>query len=67
MTGKSSWPELVSAPGEIAEQIIVKENPFVKAIIVEEGSAVTADFRCNRVFVFVQKKTSIVIETPRIG
>ncbi|KAA0049293.1 inhibitor of trypsin and hageman factor-like [Cucumis melo var. makuwa] len=65
--GKSSWPELVNAPAEIAVKIIEKQNSSVKAIVVEEGSSVVTNFECGRVFVFVHKKTNNVTKTPRIG
>ncbi|CAL9152599.1 glu S.griseus protease inhibitor-like [Musa acuminata AAA Group] len=65
-TGKSSWPELVGVKGETAVTTIECENPTVKAVIVEVGSVVTADFRCDRVRVWVDK-AGIVAEIPRIG
>ncbi|RDX86848.1 hypothetical protein CR513_31761, partial [Mucuna pruriens] len=64
--GKSSWQELVGINGEAATQIIVRENPRVKAFIVPEGSVVTTDFRCDRVRVFVNYK-DIVTRVPKIG
>ncbi|KAL0548180.1 hypothetical protein IC582_012626 [Cucumis melo] len=65
--GKSSWPELVLVSGNIAEKIIEKENHYVNAIIVEQGKFVTQDFRCDRVWVWVDKYTRIVVKTPIIG
>ncbi|CAK9318710.1 unnamed protein product [Citrullus colocynthis] len=65
--GKSSWPELVGKLGKDAEKIIEKENPLVNAIIVDEGSIVSFDFRCDRVWVWVCQKTNIVTRTPFIG
>lgn len=65
--GKSSWPELVGVTGDVAVKIIEKENRYVNAVIVEEGTFVTQDFRCDRVRVWVDKYTRIVITTPTIG
>lgn len=64
--GKSSWQELVGINGEAAAQIIVKENPRVKAFTVPEGSLVTTDFRCDRVRVFINHQ-HIVTQVPKIG
>ncbi|PIN13061.1 hypothetical protein CDL12_14321 [Handroanthus impetiginosus] len=47
--GKSSLPELLGVPGEVAVGVIAKENPKVSVMIVKEGMMVTADFRCDRV------------------
>ncbi|CAJ1975482.1 unnamed protein product [Sphenostylis stenocarpa] len=64
--GKSSWEELVGMDGKTATQIIMKENPRVKAFTVPEGSLVTTDFRCDRVRVFVNYKDT-VSRVPKIG
>ncbi|KAA8527720.1 hypothetical protein F0562_035411 [Nyssa sinensis] len=64
--GKSSWPELVGAKGETAVKTIEKENHKVNAQIVLDGTPVTADFRCDRVRVVVDKK-DIVLQVPVIG
>lgn len=64
--GKSSWPELVGKEGKVAEQTIERENPHVDAIIVDEGSSVTLDFRCDRVWVWVNTY-GIVVRVPIIG
>ncbi|MQM15250.1 hypothetical protein Taro_048193 [Colocasia esculenta] len=65
--GKSSWPELVGVDGKKAVAIIERQNPLVDAIIVKEGSAVPLDFRCDRVWVWVDKQCGKVIEIPNIG
>ncbi|KAI9116319.1 hypothetical protein K1719_012486 [Acacia pycnantha] len=64
--GKSSWPELVGVEGERAEATIERENDLVDAIIVEEGSSVITDFRCDRVWVWVNSD-GIVSRVPKIG
>ncbi|KAI7738785.1 hypothetical protein M8C21_021082 [Ambrosia artemisiifolia] len=66
VNGKKSWPELVGADGQAATTIIESENHKVDAIIVEEGSFVTGDIRCDRVRVFVDGN-HIVKEVPKIG
>lgn len=45
---------------------IERENPAVNAIIVSIGESVTGDFRCDRVWVWVDK-AGIVQEVPKIG
>ncbi|KAL1294708.1 hypothetical protein HN51_055512 [Arachis hypogaea] len=64
--GKSSWPELVGVEGTVAEARIERENPLVNAIIVPEGSMVTTDYRCDRVWVWINK-AGIVKRVPIIG
>ncbi|CAJ2628095.1 unnamed protein product [Trifolium pratense] len=64
--GKDSWPELVGVEGKVAEATIERENPLVNAEIVLEGSDVTQDFRCDRVWVWVDKN-GIVKQVPIIG
>ncbi|OMP01104.1 Proteinase inhibitor I13, potato inhibitor I [Corchorus olitorius] len=65
--GKSSWPELVGVKGEEAEATIEKENPLVDARIVVKGrNSVTMDFRCDRVWVWVDD-AGYVVDVPFIG
>ncbi|KAI3964448.1 hypothetical protein MKX01_007138 [Papaver californicum] len=64
--GKSSWPELVGHSGESAATTIERENRNVDAIVVPEGSYVILDFRCTRVWVWVNKAGK-VYKTPGIG
>ncbi|KAI3472934.1 hypothetical protein Pfo_031309 [Paulownia fortunei] len=64
--GKESWPELVGFYGEVAVTIIEKENSAVTAIIVPPSQPfIPLDFRCDRVFVFVDDK-GIVERVPRV-
>ena len=61
---KASWPELVGKSIEEAKKIIMKDRPDVKIIeVFPVGTAVTEDFRPDRVRIFVDT----VAETPRIG
>jgi hypothetical protein len=50
----------------VAEATIERENPLVNANIVPEGSVVIQDFRCDRVWVGVDKY-GIVKQVPHIG
>jgi hypothetical protein len=58
---------LVGAYGQIAATTIERENPNVKAVIVEEGSMVTQEIDCDRVRVWVSKRDGTVIQVPGIG
>ncbi|KAL6189514.1 hypothetical protein ACLB2K_040906 [Fragaria x ananassa] len=64
--GKSSWPELLGAQGADAKATIESENASVTAVIVLEGTAVTKDFRLDRVRVWVNTD-GIVTSIPKIG
>ncbi|KAK9747666.1 hypothetical protein RND81_02G007100 [Saponaria officinalis] len=64
--GKNVWPELVGEKGTVAVTTIEKENTNVEAVIVPDGSFVTADFRCDRVRVWVDCH-GVVIRPPTIG
>ncbi|XP_071728898.1 glu S.griseus protease inhibitor-like [Rutidosis leptorrhynchoides] len=64
--GKKSWPELVGTPSEAARFLIERENNNVDAVIVEEGSLASSDFRCDRVRVFVDDN-NIVKQVPKVG
>ncbi|KAL3849943.1 hypothetical protein ACJIZ3_011825 [Penstemon smallii] len=64
-TRKNEWPELVGAKGEAAAAVIERENPHVNAIVLKDGTPVTRDFRCDRVWVWVDKH-GIVVRPPRI-
>lgn len=65
--GKDSWPELVGVSGEEAAKVIEKENSFVNAIIVPPTqSFIPSDYRCDRVWVFVDDD-GIVTRVPLIG
>ncbi|KAL0322472.1 UNVERIFIED_CONTAM: Inhibitor of trypsin and hageman factor [Sesamum angustifolium] len=65
-SGKNSWPELVGVYGQAAAAIIERENKNVNAIVVEEGSSVSGDFRCDRVRVWVDGN-GLVTEVPKVG
>ncbi|GFP85187.1 proteinase inhibitor [Phtheirospermum japonicum] len=64
--GKYSWPELVGENGEAAAAVIEQQNSNVDAIVLPPGSVVIQDFRCDRVWVWVNE-SGVVIRTPSIG
>ncbi|TKY52712.1 Proteinase inhibitor [Spatholobus suberectus] len=64
--GKSSWPEVVGTNGEVAAVKIERENENVHTKLVTEGSMVTMDFWCNRVWVWVDEN-GVVTRVPKIG
>ncbi|PON31726.1 Proteinase inhibitor [Trema orientale] len=64
--GKNSWPELVGVNGQEAARTIDKENKNVAARVVREGTFVTQDFRCDRVWVWVNDY-NIVTRVPHVG
>lgn len=66
MIGKSSWPELVGVEAEIAKATIERENNLVTAVVVYEQCGVPEDFRCNRVWVYVNCN-NVVTTVPVIG
>ncbi|EPS59152.1 hypothetical protein M569_15657, partial [Genlisea aurea] len=61
--GKLSWPELVGFNGREAAAVVERENPFVHPIVILDGTPVTRDFRCDRVWVWVDRR-GIVIRPP---
>ncbi|KAL7160371.1 hypothetical protein ABFS83_01G090900 [Erythranthe nasuta] len=64
--GKRSWPELVGVPGNVAVATIERENPLVNAIILPPGTLPTLDFRCDRVWVYVNGNGNVTM-VPVIG
>ncbi|KAL7123313.1 hypothetical protein ACP275_01G098700 [Erythranthe tilingii] len=64
--GKDSWPELIGVPGNVAVATIETENPLVNAIIVPPGNSVITDFRCDRVWVYVDDNGNVK-DVPFIG
>ncbi|KAL3644946.1 hypothetical protein CASFOL_010126 [Castilleja foliolosa] len=63
--GKSSWPELVGRNGQDAAAVIERENGNVNAIILRDGTPVPRDFRCDRVWVWINDY-GVVVRTPII-
>nr|P82381.1 RecName: Full=Proteinase inhibitor; AltName: Full=LUTI [Linum usitatissimum] len=63
--GKNAWPELVGKSGNMAAATVERENRNVHAIVLKEGSAMTKDFRCDRVWVIVNDH-GVVTSVPHI-
>ncbi|KAK9133760.1 hypothetical protein Scep_013288 [Stephania cephalantha] len=63
--GKQAWPELLGAQASVAVATIRRENRNVRPVVVQEGSFVTPDIRCDRVRVWV--RGSIVSRVPVVG
>ncbi|KAL2934669.1 Proteinase inhibitor, partial [Bienertia sinuspersici] len=63
---KNVWPELVGENGHKAAKVIEKENCNVNAIVILEGTNITLEFTCGRVYVFVDRQ-DIVVQPPQVG
>lgn len=63
-TARHSWPELVGGSWEHAQAVLTVAGK--KAQMVPQGSAVTMDFREDRVRVFVDRE-QVVVAVPHIG
>ncbi|KAL1191319.1 Inhibitor of trypsin and hageman factor [Cardamine amara subsp. amara] len=64
--GKSSWPELMGTKGEYAKEVIERENPKMKAVIILQGTGIPEIFICARVLVWVNDY-GIVVQIPVNG
>lgn len=66
--GKNQWPELVNTNSAEAAERIRQENPNItEVVILAEGSPTTRDFRLNRVRVFENTQTHLVVSAPHVG
>ncbi|KAI0519135.1 hypothetical protein KFK09_006575 [Dendrobium nobile] len=63
---RRSWPELLGLTGEEAKKRIKEENPALDLHVVGPDGMVTADFRSNRVWIWVDSEGK-VNRTPSIG
>ncbi|XP_073282723.1 proteinase inhibitor-like, partial [Primulina huaijiensis] len=66
LAGKESWPELVGKNGNEAAATVERQNQHVRAIVLKDGTPVTRDFRCDRVWVWVNDH-NVVVRVPRVG
>ncbi|KAL2510780.1 Serine protease inhibitor [Abeliophyllum distichum] len=62
--GKSTWPELLGVQGQVAVGVIARENKKVSVGTVKEGMMVTADFRCDRVRVWLDNREGDMADCP---
>jgi len=60
---KTSWPEVVGFSVEEATKAILKDKPDADIVVLPVGSIVTADYRPDRVRIFVDT----VAQTPHVG
>ena len=65
---KTSWPELVGAPGQYAQAMIHKDRPDVQIMFRPVGTPVPPGYDDKRVLVFVYNDyNSKVAVTPVVG
>ncbi|CAM0958467.1 unnamed protein product [Alopecurus aequalis] len=64
---KTEWPELVGKPVEEAKKVILKDMTWAEIVAVPVGSFVTADYRRERVRLFVDVGTDTVAQVPKVG
>ena len=65
-TGKTEWPELVGKDANEAKELLEKETSF-NVFLVPTGSAVTMDYRTNRVRISFDPANNKVVKAPRVG
>ncbi|KAK8936293.1 hypothetical protein KSP39_PZI013409 [Platanthera zijinensis] len=65
-SARDNWPEAVGLTGEEAKNSINEENSLFHLEIVGPDHMVTADFRMDRVRIYVDSDGK-VIRTPTVG
>ena len=63
---KSFWPELAGQPGNLAKEVIQRENPMVFVVLYNCGTPICANYCSRRVMVFITSK-NLVSGTPECG
>jgi hypothetical protein len=66
MATKEQWPELVGKTGAEAEAAVKADRPDVKVEVMDERSPCTADYRVDRVRIFVNAEKHVV-SAPMTG
>ena len=61
------WPQLTGTDATEAKHFIEQHHKTLNVILVQEGSAVTKDFRPDRVRIFYANDTKLVAGVPQIG
>lgn len=51
---------------QAAKEIIEKENPLVKGILIKQGRKVLWDYHCDRVRIFYDEH-GLVVMVPKVG
>lgn len=64
---QGSWPDAVGKDVDEVVQSIQSGNPNLNVVKVVENSPVTRDFRFDRVRVFYNASTNLVVSEPRTG
>jgi hypothetical protein len=65
---KCSWPECVGMNAVEAQKLISKQGKVgTTPVLVKEGSAVTMDYRGDRVRIVYNSATMLVVRTPEVG
>ena len=64
---RKRWPELEGVNVDLAVRTIRRGNPRLNVMKVPSGSAVTMDYRLDRVRVMYDRNTNLVRGVPTIG
>ena len=60
------WPQALNVPFAQAKEMILRDKPGIKIAQVPAGAMVTADYRLDRVRVFVDSG-GMVVKVPKVG
>lgn len=66
MSQMKEWPQLVGKKGEEAKTEIENEDSSLKVQLIPADCGVTADFRTDRVRIFVDADGNVA-KPPRVG
>ncbi|KAK2972323.1 hypothetical protein RJ640_014381 [Escallonia rubra] len=58
------WPELVGLTSEAAEEIIKQDMPSAVVRVIPQDCDVTADYRTNRVRIFIDSAGKVFMSVP---
>ena len=61
------WPQLQGMDATEAKHFIEQHHKTLNVVLVQEGSAVTRDFRPDHVRIFYANDTKLVVDVPRAG
>ena len=61
------WPHLKGVDANEAKNFIEDHHRTLNVLLVPEGSATTKDFRPDRVRIFYDKDSNLVVTVPQIG
>jgi len=63
---KTEWPELVGKTADEAKQVLEREAPGRRIVVLRPGMCITADYRTDRIKVWLDAD-GMVARPPRIG